>query len=230
MVAMGARKPKRLAGAAAFVAIGVTAAVAAAASIVIVYQNNFSSTGRGHQLTGVQSKHCNKRAVKGSLTVDIKSGPVVCGYKLPVEGSGRQPKQDLEADFKLTKQTPPTLRKHTYFGLRMRANGSKKYYEFRVFPKHGKYGIKRVPNGAGFPVGGTSNKIKPVGHWNTVQMRIFGHHLQAWVNGKKLADLNDKSPGDVPGTQLQVIAANGKHSHNTAVVQIDNLRVSVPKP
>ncbi len=222
---------KRLAGLTAFGAVlALGATVASAAVIVIVYTNNFNSAGRAHQLIALHTHHCRKGVKSGSLKIKVGHNPNVCSYKLPVEADASKSNLDLQADFKLGKETPAHLRKSSRFGFRMRANGTKKYYELRVFPKKHKFVLLRSPKGDRFPVQGKSKKIKPVGRFTTLQMRTFGHEVLVYVEGKKVAEVNDPDPGDLPGGQLQVFAGVGKHSTKHGIFQLENVRVSVKKP
>ncbi len=227
---MGARKSKGLVGLSVLVVAAICAAVAAASVIVIVYRNDFRTGGRAHQLTSISSKHCNKKVDGGRLKIEISHGSNVCTYRLPVEADSAKSNLDLQADFKLGKETDSSLRKSSRFGFRMRANGLKKYYEVRVFPKGRKYVVRRSPGGDKFPVKGKSTAIKPVGHVTTIQMRTFGHAVIVYLNGKKVVDVHDPDPSDLPGGQLQVFAGYGKHSSRHAFFQLDNVRVSVKKP
>lgn len=229
MNAMGATKSRRLAGAIAFaLTLGAAAIALAASSIVVIYTNDFSTKGRGHQLQGA-GKHCNKRVNHGGLVVTVKSGPTDCAYVLPVEGDSRQPEQDLEARFKLRKLTPSHLRKHTYVGLRVRTQG-KQSYELRIFPKTHRFALRRTPDGDNFPVGGNDGAIAPVEKWNTLQLRVFSHKVWAWVNGHKLAEVQDPKPGDLKGRKMRIVVADGKHTDKDSVVRVDDLRVAVPNP
>lgn len=229
---MGARKAKRLAGlgGVAAVALGV-AAVAAASVIVIVYQNDFRTGGRAHQLSSLHNSHCNKGVTGDRLKVAVGRSPNFCTYKLPIEGDGPRSNLDVQADFKLGKETLARLRKGARFGLRMRANGLKRYYELRVFPKRHAYVLTRSPDSADFPVKGKSGAIKPVGRFTTVQMRTFGKNVFVYLEGKKVISLRDPGAGDLPGGQLQVFFGDGRHAKkHDAIFQLDNVRVSVKKP
>jgi hypothetical protein len=229
MRAMGAIA-KRLAGLTVFgavLAIGV--AVAAASAIVIIYTNNFDTGGRAHQLSSIQNHHCDKGVKHGSLKVRVGHSPNVCNYKLPVEADSAKSNLDIQADFKLGKETKAKLRKSARFGFRMRANGLKKYYELRVFPKKRKYVLLRSPEGKHFPVKDKSQKIKPVGRFTTLQMRTFGHKVIVYIGGKKVVEVRDPDPSDLPGGQLQVFFGDRKHSKDPAIFQLENVRVSVKK-
>ncbi len=230
MTAMGARKRKGLVGLSVLVAILLSAAVAAASAIVIIYVNNFRSAGRAHQLSSIANHHCNKKVNGGNLKILISHNPNTCNYRVPVEADGPKSNLDLQADFKLGKETDARLRKSARFGFRMRANALKKYYELRVFPKKHKFVLRRSPDGDNFPVRGKSKAIKPVGHFTTIQMRTFGHRITVYFGGKKVVDVQDPDPGDLPGGQLQVFAGVGKHSSRDASFQLDDVRVSVKKP
>jgi hypothetical protein len=226
---MGARRSTRLAGLTALALAALGVAVAGASAIVIIYTNNFNSGGRAHQLDSLQSHHCNKGVKNGSLKIKVGHSPNVCNYKLPVEADSSKSNLDLQADFKVGKETNAKLRKSARFGFRMRANALKKYYELRVFPKGHKYVLRRSPDGDHFPVRGRSKKIKPVGHFTTLQMRTFGHQVIVYIEGKKVIDVHDPDPGDLPGGQLQVFAGDGKHTKKKAIFQLENVRVSVKK-
>ena len=229
---MGARRSKRLAGLTVFgIVLALSAAVATASVVVIIYTNDFNSGGRAHQLTSMSNHHCKKGVKSGALKINVGHSPNVCNYLLPVRADSAKSNLDVQADFKLGKQTNAKLRKSARFGFRMRANGQKKYYEIRVFPKKHKYVLRRSPEGKKFPVKGTSKHINPVGRFTTVQMRTFGHKVIVYFQGKKTIEVNDPDPGDLPGGQLQVFAGARRHSNDhDAIFQLENLRVAVKKP
>jgi hypothetical protein len=233
MAAMGARFRKRL-GISAGLAVAVACATAAVAfgALVTIYSNNFSGASKGHQLAGAQGSHCDKKVRgNGSLEVTVKRGPEECGYRLPVEGEGRQPDHDLQARFKLLKLTPKELRRNAYVGLQVRAGGGSDY-ELRVFPKGHHYVIKRTPKkGSGsFPVSGKNKAIKPMDKINTIRFQAFGHVIKAWVNGSKLADVNDSKANAVRGRRAELIFGSGKHTDGDVVARVDDVKLSVPKP
>ena len=229
---MGARRSKRLAGLTVFGAMfALIATVATASVVVIIYTNDFDSGGRAHQLSSMSNHHCNKGVKSGALKIDVGRTPNTCNYLLPVRADSAKSNLDVQADFKLGKETNAELRKSARFGFRMRANGQKKYYEIRVFPKKHKYVLRRSPEGKNFPVKGKSKHINPVGRFTTVQMRTFGHKVIVYFQGKKTIEVNDPDPSDLPGGQLQVFAGARRHSNkHDAIFQLENLRVAVKKP
>ena len=229
VAAMGARIRKRLPAALALAGAGACAAAAVAFGIVSVYTNDFSTAGKGHQLSGAQGSHCDKTVKNGSLKVTVKQGPEVCGYQLPVEGESRQPDHDLQARMKLLSLTPKKLRKNAYVGLEVRAGGGSDY-ELRIFPKGHRYVIKRTPGGSGFPVSGQDGAIKPIDKLNTLRLQAFGHVVKAWVNGAKIADVADSSPTDVRGRRLELVVSNGKKTDKDVIARADDVRLSVPTP
>ena len=226
---MGARIRKRLPGALVLAAAGACAAAAAAFGIVSVYTNNFSTADKGHQLSGAQGSHCDKRVKNGSLEVTVKKGPEVCGYQLPVEGESRRPNHDLQARMKVLRLTPKKLRKTAYVGLEVRAGGGSDY-ELRIFPKGHRYVIKRTPGGSGFPVSGQDGHIKPINTLNTLRLQAFGHVVKAWVNGAKLAAVSDSNPKDVRGRRAELVVSNGRKTNKDVIARADDVRLSVPKP
>jgi hypothetical protein len=225
---MGASKRRRRIGIAlALVLAGCAALAALARAVVIVYTNNFDHDRNSQALERSEGKHCARTIKKGSLVVTVKRGPEVCGYYLPVLGDAKRPDLDIQARVKLQKPTSKRIKKHVFVGVAVRS-GPDTRYEFRVFPKGGKFLLKRSPREASFNTGGRSKAIKPLDSFNRLELQVFGRHAKAYVNGKKVADVKDANPDDVKGRRTELVVGNLKKAKADTNARIDSALVGVP--
>jgi hypothetical protein len=214
---------------AAAVALGVVAA--AALANVTVYRNDFSSRTEARALDRPSTNACVKSWRKGqeALGVEVKNGPRTCSFRLPVEGAEEMPDHDLTVDGKLLGETPRPIRDTAYIAVLVRVGGGE-FYELRVFPKGGKYALRRTPDGAGFPANGTDAAIKGIGKRNRIRLEVFGAEVRALVNGTELASVTDADPGEIEGTKLRLAVGNTGSTRKDTVALFDDVKVAVPNP
>ncbi|MBQ3908936.1 MAG: DUF1080 domain-containing protein, partial [Bacteroidaceae bacterium] len=52
-------------------------------------------------------------------------------------------------------------------------------------------------------------EILKEGEWNTLRLRVEGNHIQTWLNGEPMADIEDELIGRTPGRlMLQIHDGN----------------------
>ena len=206
-------------------------AAAAAFANVFVYRNNFSSRGEVRELSGAGAGACDKTWRRGqeTLKMEINRGPRACLLRLPVQGDNELPDHDLRAEFMVLSETPRSVRDAAYAALIVRSGGGEGY-ELRVFPRQGRFALTKTPDGPAFPEQGNSPDIHGIGKRNVLRLQAFGTHVRAFVNGTKVADVDDPDPGDLEGTRLRVGLGHSEDSGKNVVGVLDNIRLAVPNP
>jgi hypothetical protein len=218
------------AGAAVATALAAVVFAGAALADVLVYSNGLKTNNDGKELSHFEGagKNCARHVRGGSLLIQV-TGKDTCGYRLPIEGDRPQPNHEIHARLKLAKETPKQLRAKSFLGLAVRTGGGTGY-TLRILPKRHQFKLRRTPKGAGFPVSGKSHAIKATGKWNDVRLQAFGTHVAAFVNGKKLADVNDSAASAVKGRKAGVFAGANKANATGAFARVDDVRLAVPSP
>jgi hypothetical protein len=214
------------------VALALLCAAVALANVT-VYKEPFSSKGSVRELKPAEgAKNCSKgfRSKAKQLRVSAKRGNVLCAYSPPLVGDSAVPDHEIQIDARvLRKRTPAKLRASAHASVRLRA-ARNSYYELQIYPRRQRFRLLRVPSGAGFPQAGRSEAIKPLGQRNRIKLRAFGARVVAWVNGTRLATVEDASPGQLTGRKLAFGVGSGRASKQGPIALFDNLLVRVPNP
>jgi hypothetical protein len=226
---MRASNRRRLGIALALALAGCAALAALAYGVVIVYTNNFSAERNSKALSRAEGKHCNRFVKKGSLVVTVKRGKEVCGYYLPVLGDHKQPDLDVQARMKVQKPNSVHIKKKAFVAVAARA-GKDTRYQFRVFPKGGKFLLKRSPREGKFNRDGRSKFIHPLDSFNRLELQVFGRHAKAYVNGKKVVDVKDPKPQDVKGRRVEFLVGDLKKTEKDLTARVDSALAGVPNP
>lgn len=226
--AMSARTGLALAAA----AIAMAAFAASASGLVSVYSNNLSSKAQYRELNrasgGDRNCHRSYRSGAKSMRVSVR-GSVLCGYSPPVQGDGPRPDHDFAVTGRILKGTPKKVRKAAYLSISVRV-GRGDSYELQVRPKAKRFKLVRNPDGAAFPVNGESRDIGGVGERNNLRLRADGSTITAYVNGKRLAKVNDPDANDFQGTKLAFGVGSRRDAKNGPIATLDRIRVRVPNP
>jgi hypothetical protein len=226
---MRASNRRRLGIALALALAGCAVLGALAYGAVIIYSNNFSSERDSQQLSRAEGKHCNRGIKRGSLVVTVKRGVEICGYYLPVEGDHKRPNLDIQIRVKLQKPNSDHIKKHAFVGVAVRA-GKDTRYEFRVFPKGGKFLLKRSPREGKFNTDGKSKFIKPLDSFNRIELQVFGREAKGYVNGKRVVDVKDPKPEDVKGRRVELLVGNLHKTDKGLTARVDSALAGVPSP
>jgi hypothetical protein len=217
---------KRLIATSVIAAALLCAAYASAS--VIVFSTDFSKkkdVNRIDRLVG--GKKCEKSwKGKTALGARVKGGHKNCVFETSVEGDNKQPNHTVVTTAKVLKKTEKKVRPDAYVGAALRAN-SKSSYEFRVFPKGGRYMLLR--NG-GEIAENKSKAIAPLGKKNKIQLTAVGPNITAKVNKKKVATFKDNEPDEVRGTKTAIAFGSEARSNKDAYMVFQNIKVLVPEP
>ena len=208
--------------------IGVLGAVAFAT--VTVYQNPFAHRGDVRELKKQGGKACMREFSRRHhrLVVIAKRAPKNCPLRLPVAGDQARPNHVIKVEAKISKDTAKSVRRRAYVAVSLRVGG-KTGYELRIFPKRGRFELRRKPGGAGFPDKGRSGAIRGIGKTNTLRLQTFGRRIVAGVNGRQLASMPDGS-GRIKGRRVQIALGNRGDSKKNTKAGFDSLMVAVPDP
>jgi hypothetical protein len=209
------------------VAAALLCAAYASAS-VLVFSTDFSKkkdVNRIDRLIG--GKKCDKSwKGKDSLGTRVKGGHKNCVLETSVEGDNKQPNHIIVTTAKVLKKTDKKIRPEAYVGVALRAN-SKSSYEFRIFPKGGRYMLLR--NG-GEIAENKSKAIAPLNKKNKIQFSAIGGNVTAKVNGKKVATFKDDEPDEVRGTKAAIAFGSDSRSNKDGYMLFQNVKVLVPDP
>lgn len=209
------------------VAAALVCAAYASAS-VLVFSTDFSKKKDVHKIDRlIGGKKCDKSwKGKKSLATRVKVGRKSCVFETSVEGDGKQPDHTVVTTAKVLEKTEKKVRPDVYVGAALRAN-SKSSYEFRVFPKGGRYLLLR--NG-GELAEDKSKSIAPLGKKNKIQLSATGGNIAAKVNGDTLATFRDDEPEEVRGTKTAIAFGSEARSNKDGYMVFQNVKVLVPDP
>ena len=163
------------------------------------------------------------------MRATVEKGPKSCRFRPPVQADSSQPDYTIVVEGKVTRKTHTAVRDEAYIAVAARV-GDGKEYELRVFPKEGRYSLRREPDDGAFPAEGTDPAIKGIGSRNNLRLEVDGAQVKAAVNGTTVANVNDGNPGAIDGTKLEFrlgsTAGSSKNTHGA----FDRLKVLVPDP
>lgn len=210
--------------------LGVLVLATAASGAISVYKTSFSTRGEYSAIDRLSgsSKAC-KRAWRGktSLGVTVKGGENHCALSTPVEGDASKPNLIVKAVGVLSKETDKKLRKETYLGVAVRADG-KGDYELRVFPKARRFQL--VKSGQVLEEG-REKAIEPLDEKNRMEISAIGNAVTAKVNGQRVAEFGDKDSEQVKGRKTALVFGTTKRAKKAeGKGYFDKLKVQVPVP
>ena len=213
--------------------VGAAFMAATAIAGVTVYSNNFTSKGGAKDLRHAEGKHCDRswRKKAKKVVVRAKKGKTVCGYRPPVEGDATMPDHFLQAQEKLDKSTPKSVRDHVYLGIAVRS-AKDTGYELWVFPTERKFKLARQAGGetVTFLAKGENKAIKGRGKRNTLGLKAVGSQVIAKVNGERVAKTVDRHAGQVDGRKAEVMLGYKKKRSKPVSMTLDGLKLQVPNP
>jgi hypothetical protein len=137
----------------------------------------------------------------------------------------------VKAVFKIFSEgTTSKIRRGAFGLLALRASNSSRY-QLRVFPKSGRWELRRGPNSSEFPISGKLKKAPGLDKRAKVVMQLSGDTINASINGKHaVKDKVDPSSAEVGGTATRVgIGQNAKAARPTSG-SVNLLRIDLPDP
>jgi hypothetical protein len=196
-----------------------------------VYDNDFSSRSEFKQIIKSGSaKKCDRRfrEKSKSMLASVKRGKTTCTFRPPVEGDDELPNQTVRVDGKILKKTPKSVRGGAFLELTLRSGGSGVGYTLRVFPQKQRFELLRGPAGNGFPQQGDSDAIKKINKRNSLSLTARGAKVEAFINGKQVAEVDDENPGQVSGTKIRFSVGNAKQKSKDVAATFKRVSVAVP--
>ncbi|HSI81654.1 MAG TPA: hypothetical protein VK919_13485 [Solirubrobacterales bacterium] len=219
-------------GALAAAALLALAGAVALASVT-VYSVSFSKATQVKQMKkaggGKKCKRSFVRKGKRRMRVAVARGPAHCRLRPPVQGDGPVSNHTFQVAGRIAKSGPKAARRSAYLSLRSRV-GEGTGYTLRVFPRRGRFELRRSPGGAEFPVSGRDDAIKGLGGMNRLRLTTDGAEIRAFVNGTRVAAVTDSNPGAVTGTMLQFGVGHEAKTSKAVSAAFRMLRVAVPNP
>ena len=215
----------------AVLALAGGGAFAAFAFGVSVYSNDFSSETEYEQIVrSGGGKSCDRvyRDKQNAMLVTVKKGPLVCPFRVPVQGDSEIPNHAIGVETKLLSSTAKGVRDGAFVEATLRAGGGGVGYTLRVFPARKKFELRRGPNGGEFPVRGKEKAINGVNERNNISLIAKGSQISASINGKEVASVQDSNPGQVTGRKVRIAVGGQKSSSNDVLVVVRRLSVGVP--
>ena len=207
--------------------IGAIAAQAA----VRVYSNDFSSRTEFAEIErSGGGKACDRRYRKKSNTMQavLARAPGSCSFRLPVQGDDELPDHHVTVEGKVLDRTAKSARGGAFLELAVRSGGGGVGYSLRVFPEKKRFVLARGPEGRDFPVSETSNAVKKIGRPNRLELAANGATIRAFVNGRKVAEVEDQNPGQVSGRKIRFALGSEKQTKKEAYGTFKRVSVSVP--
>jgi hypothetical protein len=200
-----------------------------ASAVIYVYGNGFSKENSVKEIKRVGGgKKCKKKFSKGSKRMKVKfSGKRLCDYGPPVVGDSGQPNHVIFAKGQIVpKKTPKALRKAAYLAVKVRS-GRGDFYELQIRPKPGRFKLVRNPQAGAFSEEGRSDAIRPLKKPNSLRLEVKGARVTAFVNGEKLASVQDSNPEEVAGRKVAFGVGSRKNSKRQTVAAFDRVRVGI---
>ena len=212
-------------------ATAMFAVLAPALADVSVYENDFGSRAEFKEVISASGgKRCDRRyRKKGKEMVgSVRRGNTTCSFRPPVEGDSELPNHIVTLDAKVLKKTRKAVRRGAFLELTVRAGGEGSGYSFRIFPKRDRFELRRGPSGDGFPVQGKDKAIKGIHDVNKLRLAAKGATIEAFVNGTRVASVNDGNPGQVAGSKIRFAVGNAKGKSQPVFATFKKIAVAVP--
>ena len=208
------------------------------AASIVLYKNDLgSSQGRSQIKQYGSAANCDAggstKAFKFSLGRQTKD----CFYRIPVVGRSIE----VTGTGVLLKSTPASLRGRTWLAVstRQASNGSR--YQLTVFPAQQKVQIRKMLGNGEVRYLAVKTKVRKVakpGGSNRMTLRVFDgvsgvpagtSRVVAWVNGQRIAVVDDVTPGQLNGRFSTFSIGSGSVAYK-ATGSFRNLAVRIPDP
>lgn len=210
--------------------LAALALAAVATAGISVLKTSFSTRSEYQSLQRLSgaAKTCKRSwRRKSSFGALVKGGAVDCAFSTPVEGDAKQPDHIVQASAVVTKNTDKKVRDSVYVGVSVRASG-RGGYELRVFPKAHSWEL--LKSGEVLEEG-REKAINSLDEKNRLQISALDSTVTTKVNGKALAEFNDRNAEQVDGRSTAVTYGDRKQSKKAeGVAFFDQLKVQVPTP
>lgn len=216
---------------------GPMAARSEAASVVL-YKNNLGNSEKRSQIKQYGSTaKCDSGGSAKAFKFTLGPQTRDCFYRIPVVGRSIE----VTGVGVLLKSTPASLRGRTWLAVstRQAANGSR--YQLTVFPAQQKVQVRKMLGNGEIEYLATETNVRKVakpGGSNRMTLRAFDGvagvpagttRLVAWVNGQRIAVIDDASPGQLTGRFSTFSIGSGSAAHKAAG-SFRDLAIRIPDP
>jgi hypothetical protein len=218
------------------VALAAAAAMAVAASsfgAVTIYSNDFGSRAEFKSVRKVAGgKPCDRDWYKKkALGIRIAKRSTECAYEPPVYADGPGGDLAVKAVFKVLSEDSSGKVRRGAFGLvAVRASANARY-QLRVFPKSGRWELRRSPGSDAFPVEGKSGKVAEIDKRNAIQLRVTDDTIDAWINGERIVKGKvDPAAAEIGGTAVRLGIGQARKPNGPTKGTINLVRIDLPNP
>lgn len=220
---------------AGLVALALVVATAATATVSI-YSNDMVNSGRRSQIINLSGKNCDRGGSPATLKVQVGKATEECSYRTPVIGRDLE----IQATARLLSGTPKKVQHRAFLGLELRAGGGGKY-TFAVFPRQGKYQVRKDVPGQKtkyLAVGKNISRIGGINEANKMRLQVLNilstkkkgdGRILAFVNNKRMAVIVDGKIGQLKG-RFSGFSVGASGSANGAIASFDDVSVRIPNP
>lgn len=219
------------------VSLMVFAHSAFAAGSITLYKNDLTTSDGRKEVRQIGSKgNCDRGGSSTSFRTELGKKTSECAYRVPVVG------RDLviSATARLFESTPAKVAKRTYLALNLRQSSDGSRYQLAVYPKPGKFQLRKIyPSGniKTLDHGNKRNVIGKLGEKNRMSLRAYnGDHgpdgtarLIAIINGKKVSVTDDSRGNQLTGQDSSFGIASKAGARGAKGSFID-LSVGIPNP
>jgi hypothetical protein len=229
---MAGQRSRTWLGAATLGTLAIAAFAVVALGAVDVYKNSFSTRSDFKEIRAAgEAKKCERSwsRKKKLMRAVLEEGPKACRFRPPVQSDAPQADYTILAAGKVTKGTKSAVREEAYLAVAARV-GDGKEYELRVFPKEGRFALRREPDDGAFPVEGPNAAVKGIGSVNDLRLDLDGADVKAQVNGTTVANVTDGNPGAIDGTKLEFRLGSTSGAKKETHGAFDRIKVLVPEP
>lgn len=208
------------------------------AASVLLYKNDLGSAQKRSQIKQYGSTaRCNAGGSTKAFKFSLGRQTRDCFYRIPVVGRSIE----VSGVGVLLKSTPPSLRGRTWLAVstRQAADGSR--YQLTVFPAQQKVQVRKMLGNGEIRYLAVETNVRKVakpGGSNRMTLRVFDGvsglpagttRVVAWVNGQRIAVIDDASPGLLNGRFSTFSIGSGSVAYK-ATGSFRNLAVRIPDP
>ena len=208
------------------------------ASSLALYKNALDTSTKRTEVKQYGSRaRCNSggstRAFRFSLGKQTKD----CFYRLPVVGRS----VEVTGIGVLLKSTPAAIRGRTWLAVSTRQASDGSRYQLTVFPAQQKVQVRKILGDGDveyLAVGKEVRKVAKPGGSNRMTLRTFdgvrgapagATRVVAWVNGARIATVDDASPGQLTGRFATFSVGSTRDAHR-AIGSFRSVAVRIPDP
>lgn len=225
----------RLTGAlaAALAATLAFAALAAAAGMIVIYQNEMQSSAQRAQMLKVNGKRCARGAEGQALRVYVGKRTRECAYRTPVIGRNLE----IVATARLLGFTPRPTQRRAFVAVNLRGEGTHAGYQLAVYPLQQKVQLRKVLASGKVRYLAIEREVSAVQGLekpNRLRLRAIDAgdgtcQLLAFIGRTKVAEATDETTAEVIG-RYSGFSAGAATGARGITASFDDVVLRVPNP